>query len=284
MSTNASRHGMAALAMLAVCLTSGPAGAGVASSPSDRAAAAVSALSEPLKDKGVGQHRPGGGKAKVASPRWKPYGQSYAEWAAEWWQWALQLPASANPVLDQTGEVCMAGQHGKVWFLAGELTGSGVTVERTCNVPPGTALLVPLISYAYFGFLDDPPEQRTERFVRQHTRCDWERAKLRLEVDGRPVRNLRHFFEKSIIFAVELPEDNAFDAVFGIDLPAMPLYPSADAGFYVLLEPLARGEHTIKWQAEVSNCVSLGGPPTTLRQDVTYHLTVDDFALLRQRR
>ena len=42
----------------------------------------------------------------VLPPTAKPYGQTYSEWAARWWQWALGQPISTNPVLDQTGENC----------------------------------------------------------------------------------------------------------------------------------------------------------------------------------
>src|SRR6266404_1942081 len=41
----------------------------------------------------------------------------------EWWQWALSIPASQNPLLDTTGDKCMVGQRGPIWFLAGTFTG-----------------------------------------------------------------------------------------------------------------------------------------------------------------
>ena len=31
---------------------------------------------------------------------------------AEWWQWALSIPASVNPLVDTTGEHCLVGQNG----------------------------------------------------------------------------------------------------------------------------------------------------------------------------
>jgi hypothetical protein len=32
-----------------------------------------------------------------------PAGQTYGRWAASWNEWALQIPAAENPVLDTTG-------------------------------------------------------------------------------------------------------------------------------------------------------------------------------------
>jgi hypothetical protein len=39
---------------------------------------------------------------------------SFEDLSAEWWQWALSIPASVNPQLDTTGEDAVVGQRGKV--------------------------------------------------------------------------------------------------------------------------------------------------------------------------
>ena len=33
-------------------------------------------------------------------------GQTYGEWSATWWQWALAIPVPNNPLLDTTGQNC----------------------------------------------------------------------------------------------------------------------------------------------------------------------------------
>ena len=55
---------------------------------------------------------------KVASAQGLPPGQ-LPQLTGEWWQWALSIPTSVNPLLDTTGERCMIGQRGSTWFLAG---------------------------------------------------------------------------------------------------------------------------------------------------------------------
>ena len=45
-----------------------------------------------------------GGDAGVFAPQAHPYGSSYGEWAAKWWQWVLTQPTPTNPLLDATGE------------------------------------------------------------------------------------------------------------------------------------------------------------------------------------
>src|SRR6478735_5008364 len=61
----------------------------------------------------------------------------------EWWQWAMAIPASQNPILDKTGNNCGIGQHGDVWFLAGS---TGSTLTRACSVPAGARLFVPVVN------------------------------------------------------------------------------------------------------------------------------------------
>ncbi len=46
-----------------------------------------------------------------------PYGNTYGEWSARWWQWLLSVPTPKNPNLDTTGQDCDEGQAGPVWFL-----------------------------------------------------------------------------------------------------------------------------------------------------------------------
>src|SRR5262245_2884044 len=82
----------------------------------------------------------------VLSPTSKPYGKSYSEWAAAWWQWGLSIPADRNPLSDRTGEFCDEGQSGPVWFSGGLAT-SG---ERTCTIPAGKALFMPIFN-SIFG-------------------------------------------------------------------------------------------------------------------------------------
>src|SRR5258708_978188 len=64
--------------------------------------------------------------------------ESFKKLSAEWWQWALSIPTSVNPLLelepkDPKEERCMIGQRGSVWFLAGVFGASAAT--RTCSVP-----------------------------------------------------------------------------------------------------------------------------------------------------
>ena len=80
----------------------------------------------------------------------KPYGLSYSEWSARWWQWLLQIPAATNPNLDATGANCAEGQSGHVWFLAGSFGPLTISfpINRFCTVPTGISFLLPVLNQA----------------------------------------------------------------------------------------------------------------------------------------
>jgi hypothetical protein len=202
---------------------------------------------------------------RIAPIQSHPHGKTYSEWAAEWWQWALETPASVNPNLDETGEFCAEGQMGHVWFL-GTTFAFNPGVERNCTVPSGTALFFPMINAFYGAFLNDPPAQRTEEFLREQVACD-ELTELFAVIDGVEVNDPFQYFEQSPLFDVQLPEDNVFGV--GPDvIPELRLSPSVDQGYYLFLAPLPPGEHVIYWTA------SWTCPFGDFTEEVTYNLTV----------
>src|SRR3954454_17491268 len=112
-----------------------------------------------------------------------PHLNSYSTWGALWSTWAYGTPAANNPVLDTTGANCAVNQPVPgTFFLAGTFDGS--TVMRTCTVPVGTSFLIPLLNANYFAQQSDPPEQRTEAFVRSQVTCVENSPALSLTVDG----------------------------------------------------------------------------------------------------
>lgn len=192
------------------------------------------------------------------SPFGYPAGKTYSQQAASFWQWALSQPTATNPLLDTTGANCGAGQSGQTWFLAGTLGGPPVT--RSCTVPYGKTLVFPILNAAYFAFTTDPPDQKTETFLRSQVTYVEQATNLAAEVDGLPVINPSRYLEKSVIFGVTLPENNIYGLPAGFELN-----PSVDEGYYVAVQPLTLGSHKIHFHGELP-----GGFVT----DVTYDLTV----------
>jgi hypothetical protein len=196
--------------------------------------------------------------------------ESFEKLSAEWWQWALSIPTSVNPLLDMDGTNAVVGQRGPVWFLAGGF--SGGTFTRKCSVPEDKTLYFPVINSVN---IDTPnvcgqgPGRIPVKDLRATSAAFIEGAvNLSVTVDGIAPKNLRRV--KSEVFEVALPKDNLFEvpctgAGLG-DVPAGIYSPAVDDGFYVLLKPLDSGEHALHFHAE--------NPSQGFKLDVTYELIV----------
>jgi hypothetical protein len=195
----------------------------------------------------------GHGNPKVAKVNAKlTIPKLYANLGAQWWQWALQASAADTP-LDADGTDCRVGQQGRVWFLAGTF-GPGDPAnptERSCDVPEGSAIFFPVLTNFYGAFLSDPSDQRTADFVRSATdSCDSNTVRdLSVTIDGVAVKNPEKYYSSSgdsSIFQIQLPADN-LPGFTPEDVPELMLSPSAHQGFYIYLNPLRPGPHTIEW-------------------------------------
>ena len=193
------------------------------------------------------------------APHSEPFHKKFRKWSAEWWQFVLSIPASENPLLDTTGERCVVGQRGPVWFLFGG------TATRTCSIPEGKALFFPVLNLADINVTT----QTAEELRAEIAPCLDLGAvtTLSVEVDGEPIEKLQKKPEKfrvrSVVFDITVPADGFLDP--GTYSPVV------DDGFYVMLKPLDVGEHTLHIIGATQGCPISGGP---FAVDVTYNLTI----------
>jgi hypothetical protein len=197
----------------------------------------------------------------VIPPDSRPYQKSYAKWGAAWWQWVLGIPADKNPLFDLTGEFAAEGQSGPVWFLAGSWVGY---VERTCTVPAGKALFFPLANVvsgaAVYDCQPSVPDTPCEVPVLRSIAKSWIDPVdlLEAEVDGVTLQDLFSYRAAPPgAFPITIPELNV------VGLPAGAYAPHVCDGYWLMVEPLKAGQHTIHFKAGGGN----------YDQDVTYHLT-----------
>ncbi len=220
---------------------------------------------------------------KVFEPNSVVYGHTYAQWSAAWWQWAQSIPASAHPLFDTAD--CSVGQSGPVWFLGGQF-GSTVpstasarrpkaaattTVERRCTIPLGKAIYFPIANIS-----DSAPEEPNwacgGMFPPLVTGTIAEMKKcvetfftipnpMYVSVDGKYIQHLGRHYVASDAFSVTWPDDNFLTALGEGPFPAGTYFPVVDVGYYVMLQPLSHGTHTLRWrQGDVSH---------------VYHLTIE---------
>jgi len=184
--------------------------------------------------------------------------------SAQWWEWAISIPTSHNPLLDVTGDDCVVGQRGSVWFLAGKF--SGGSAIRTCSLPEGKALFFPVVNSVNInspnvcgqgsGNLSVKELRATvAAFIDGIT-------SISVQLDGQAIDARRI---KSAVFAVPMPADNIFVQPCNGDSPAGVYSPAVDDGYYVALDPLQSGNHALHFHAQFQG---------ETVQDVTYNLIV----------
>ena len=197
----------------------------------------------------------------------KPYGHTYGEWSAEWWQYVFSIPEATNPLLDTTGANCAVGQSGPVFFLVGLFSlSSTATADRDCTVPSGRALFFPVLNSECDNVGIDPP--LTVDVLRQACASNMDAAtNMSATLDGTAIAGLEStsspYRVQSPVFSYTLPEENIYE-FFGMSVPAGPVSPVVGDGYYLMLAPLSRGAHTLRFH----------GAAGTFTLDVTYHLTV----------
>jgi len=187
----------------------------------------------------------------------KPYGLTYGEWSARFWQWLHSIPKPDSPAADTTGKNCALKQTGPVWFLPGTFGG---TNERTCTIPAGKAILVSLInvmcSYAEHHL-------KTEPDLRACAKADQDKVTATsITVDGVQLNPVRL---QSPLFTVTLPPNNAL----GLKPQTSP---AISDGYWVFLQPLPPGSHTIHTSGSLVDFTTTG--TTNFASEAIDHITV----------
>jgi hypothetical protein len=193
-------------------------------------------------------------------------GNTYGQWSAEHWQWLYSLPADKHPLFD-TADVS-TGQTGDVWFIGGTYTTAtdtnGVThgtATRDCVIPQGKALFFPLID-AESSIAEGNGTNFAQLLASSQGLIDGVDT-LGCSIDGQTLTNLASYRASSDLFTWgPLPTNNVFGD--SVNFPAGTTSPSVSDGYYLLVQPLSPGDHSIHFT---------GGVPG-FQLDITYHLTI----------
>src|SRR5215210_2863050 len=86
--------------------------------------------------------------AKIIPPGSVPFGRTYAEWQAAWWQWCTSIPVgpsgSGHPLF--SGTDASIGQTGPVFFLGAAFASGTTPTVRNITVPEGKAFFFPIVN------------------------------------------------------------------------------------------------------------------------------------------
>lgn len=186
---------------------------------------------------------------------------AYEELSEQWWQWAASLPSLNGGPFDPASTNCGENQPDRnVYFLAGQVTSDPVV--RTCEIPAGKRLLLPVINVECSSLEVDTPFFGGTSAERRA--CvedpDFTPSALVATLDGQPiVPDLQDFEVISGDFPFTAVDGNPVGIPPGNGL-------SVSRGVWLLLAPLSPGEHTIVFSGSFA---AIGFQTTA-----TYHLTI----------
>jgi hypothetical protein len=173
----------------------------------------------------------------------------------EWWQWALSIPSSVNPILDNSGKACALGQRGNVWFLAGNTGGRS---SRQCTLPAGVRVLIPLHNSLCFPDATITATQCQDALAQDYASfTSWS-----VVLNGLPQAIIEQPpVPGEYVFSVAVPRN----ALFGYK-PGLYRVTNA-AGRWALIDLAVPGVYTLRVQSKRAE----------FALDVAYELTVADL-------
>jgi hypothetical protein len=172
-----------------------------------------------------------------------------SEWSQAYLQWVAAFPRGSSPVSDTTGALCAAKQSGDVWFLAS--SDGTAPVERSCAVPAGKMLFVPVASVLERSGNREPDCAAMARVAATNLAHV---SGLSLAIDGKAVDDIAGYRQSS-------------GGCFALGIRLVPRQDAKQAvsdGWFAMLPPLPPGAHTLVVQARFDS--------TAL--STTYHLDV----------
>jgi hypothetical protein len=176
----------------------------------------------------------------------------------------IGLPTADHQRVSYTPEKCQNGQSGPVWFLADQ---RGGREERTCTIPAGKSILVPLLTgeCSY-----DDPGIKTDEGLRRCASAADKYDVIEATIDGVKLKSIEQYKTEAGFFNVIIPKANIYNMLPGT-------FKAYAEGFFIFLEPLKPGKHDIRIRVSVLNPFE----PTynydedmMIRTDLTYHLIV----------
>ena len=210
---------------------------------------------------------------QVLPPNSRPYGASYQEWAARYWQRLLSLPVDAASYAAPLSD----GQSGEVWLLASPL-GTPPTNTLQFSIPAGKAMLISPLSYWSDNancpsFTDFSVDE-----LRAQVSAAWSlTSETSCTIDGVSVPGLTNpqdspYLVDATAFSYTLPDHDTYPTVlFGATCIAngTTIGPAVAEGVFLMIQPLPVGQHVI-------HTTSVFGPAASpfLVTDITFVITV----------
>lgn len=204
----------------------------------------------------------------IFPPESKPYGLTFAEHQKHFWKWILSIPANESPVNDRTGEKCTNGQsnsNSSVFYLS---MNTGGISERTCKVPVGKGLFIPVMQVEYSD--KEAPKSSVDD-LRKAAKKDQDSVNsLYLKIGDKEYKyeDLIKYRTQTDVFEVVFPDNGIFGVIEGGVSKAV------GDGFYIITEPLTKGTYPIHLKSSLI-CPDPDCAEPNFAQDIKYNLIVE---------
>jgi hypothetical protein len=203
----------------------------------------------------------------IFSPVSNPYGLSYEQHVENFWKHIASIPQDKNPWNDTNGVNCDSGQsntNSSVFYLSGNGGGKAV---RTCEVPAGKGLFIPVSPMEISD--KEAPNTSFEQLHKIAKRDQDSVTSLNLKIDDKQYnrQDLSKYRIPTKDFYVVFPKN----AVFGVRSEG--ISKAVGDGYYVITEPLAKGNHTVAYSSSLI-CPGTECIEPNFAQELTYNLIV----------
>lgn len=205
--------------------------------------------------------------------------KTYSQWVISFWRWALELPLKPlpHPFDDCNHRPISAAQTGNVWYWA-----TPNSAQLTCNqmattIPAGTSIFLSVLDGASIFLpmfdgttsLNNPPIQAfTADQLKIASAFASDIHDLFCTIDGVSVANITAYRTTTGPFSFSAPSPWIFGNTGGKGT-------SIADGYYLLLEPLSAGVHTIHYGGKfVIPAGVFGADQTVIAKDVTLLIRV----------
>jgi hypothetical protein len=208
-----------------------------------------------------------------------PFGISYGDWVAKYWNWDLSIPLDlkTNNLLGLNENGCLVHRENSMVMLADSAAG-GIWNQK-CTISHNAGILIPIwtgeCDHGYKGFETASLKQLSD-CARSY---DLGKVKGQVKVDNIPVATLDVLDYKTNImnnvtevytkqFNITIPINSHFTSEqYGT-------FPAAAHGWFVFLKPLPPGNHTVYYQNSVEP-TTLSGAGNVNSAQFTYHFKVE---------
>ena len=196
----------------------------------------------------------------IFTPADKPYELSYEEHAKNFWKWFVSIPKPQHPEDDLTGERSANGQinlNSSIFYLC--VVKSCTNVERTCTIPNGKGILIPVMVVVISDKeVPDIPNPTIEDMSRTAKKDQDSLTSLYLKIDDEEyqMKDLSKYRIHTDEFEINFPNDPIWT------VPGGSAKAVAD-GHYIVTKPLSKGKHTISWKSSLK-CIDREGEPKCL--------------------